>query len=264
MAGTILGAKAAAAGVRIIPLDSEHNSLFQVLENFPGRPVRRVFLTASGGPFWKNRRRKTTPDSVLAHPVWRMGRKVTVDSATMVNKALEVIEAHYLFGLPPERIGVLVHPEVAVHGLVEFHDGFTIACLSPPDMRYPIAAGLFWPGTPPRPPAAGRSLGLARGNHTFRRPSRRRFPALDLAYYVLERGGTCPAVFSAANEEAVAAFLAGELPFERIVPLVERVVRAHREPAAPGLEGVLEASGLARREMRALVAGNSLSRFPRR
>ncbi len=224
MAGNLLTDKAKKSGVQIIPLDSEHNAIFQIISAFPERSIKKIYLTASGGPFWKKKKGKVSLQNVLAHPVWKMGRKVTVDSATMVNKALEIIEAHYLFGLPPEKIGVLIHPQVAVHGMVEFEDGFTMANLSAPDMRLSIASGLFWPEKPPANPAS-RSLCLEDlGKLTFHRPAHRQFPALTLAYRILKKGGNYPARFSVANEEAVNAFLNGLIEFEKILPLVKKVL----------------------------------------
>jgi len=224
MAGSLLTDKAKKAGVKIIPLDSEHNAIFQIVSAFPERSIKKIYLTASGGPFWKKKKGKVSLQNVLAHPVWKMGRKVTVDSATMVNKALEIIEAHYLFDLPPEKIGVLIHPQVAVHGMVEFDDGFTMANLSAPDMRLSIASGLFWPEKPPANPIS-RSLCLEDlGKLTFHRPAHRQFPALTLAYRILEKGGSYPAIFSVANEEAVNAFLNGLIEFEKILPLVKKVL----------------------------------------
>ncbi|MFA5393008.1 MAG: 1-deoxy-D-xylulose-5-phosphate reductoisomerase [Candidatus Ratteibacteria bacterium] len=224
MAGSLLTDKAKKSGVQIIPLDSEHNAIFQIVSAFPERSIKKIYLTASGGPFWKKKKGKVSLKNVLAHPVWKMGRKVTVDSATMVNKALEIIEAHYLFGLPPEKIKVLIHPQVAVHGMVEFDDGFIMANLSVPDMRLSIASGLFWPEKPPANPLS-RSLCLEDiGKLTFHRPTHHRFPALTLAYRILEKGGSYPAIFSAVNEEAVNAFLNGLIEFEKILPLIKKVM----------------------------------------
>lgn len=224
MAGELLMTKAKKSGTRIIPLDSEHNAIFQILASSPDRVVKKIYLTASGGPFWKKKKGKVSLEKVLAHPVWKMGKKVTVDSATMVNKALEIIEAHHLFGLPPEKIEVLVHPQVAVHGLVEFEDGCTTANLSVPDMRVAIASGLFWPERPPANPVP-HSLKLTEpGRLMFHKPSHVQFPALKLAYQVLKRGGSHPIKFSVANEEAVNAFLSGLIEFEKILPLVKKVL----------------------------------------
>ncbi|MCX5641857.1 MAG: 1-deoxy-D-xylulose-5-phosphate reductoisomerase [Candidatus Omnitrophica bacterium] len=241
MAGNLLIDAAKKSGVQIIPLDSEHNAIFQIISAFPERP------------FWKKKKGKVSLRNVLAHPVWKMGPKVTVDSATMVNKALEIIEAHYLFGLPPEKIGVLIHPQVAVHGMVEFDDGFTMANLSAPDMRLSIASGLFWPERPPVNSIA-RSLCLEElGNLTFYRPNHRQFPALTLAYRVLKKGGGYPAIFSVANEEAVSAFLNGLIEFEKILPLVKRVLTKETLSARLTLAEVLKISEETRQLTRFLL-----------
>ncbi|MFH0797682.1 MAG: 1-deoxy-D-xylulose-5-phosphate reductoisomerase [Candidatus Omnitrophota bacterium] len=253
MAGELLIARAKKAGVRIIPLDSEHNAIFQILSAYPGRPVKKVFLTASGGPFLNQKKKKVSIKEALEHPVWKMGRKVTIDSATMVNKALEIIEAHHLFGLPPEKIGVLIHPEVLVHGLVEFEDGFITANLSVPDMKMPIAAGLFWPEDPPDTPVA-RAISLSDLSRlTFRAPSPRQFPALGLAYDVLKKGGSYPAAFSVANEEAVNAFLTGKIGFEAILSLVRTVVKEHRPIFRPDMSDILAVAEDTRTITRSLI-----------
>jgi 1-deoxy-D-xylulose-5-phosphate reductoisomerase len=253
MAGNLLTDKARKSGVKIIPLDSEHNAIFQILSAFPDRSIKKIYLTASGGPFWKKKKGKISLQKVLAHPVWKMGRKVTIDSATMVNKALEIIEAHYLFGLPPEKIRVLIHPEVAVHGMVEFDDGFTMANLSVPDMRLSIASGLFWPEKPPANPIS-RSLCLEDpGKLTFHRPAHRRFPALTLAYRILEKGGGYPAIFSVANEEAVNAFLNGLIEFDEILPLIKKVLTKETPFPRSTLAEVLKISEETRRLTRFLL-----------
>jgi len=253
MAGTLLTDKAKKFNVQIIPLDSEHNAIFQIVSAFPERSIKKIYLTASGGPFWKKKREKVSLQNVLAHPVWKMGRKVTVDSATMVNKALEIIEAHYLFSLPPEKIKVLIHPQVAVHGMVEFDDGFTVANLSAPDMRLSIASGLFWPEKPPANPIS-RSLCLNDlGKLTFHRPTHRQFPALTLAYNVLGKGGTYPARFSVANEEAVNAFLDGLIEFEKILPLVKKVLTKETPSSRLTLAEVLKISEETRQLTRFLL-----------
>ena len=240
MAGSLLTDKAKKSGVQIIPLDSEHNAIFQIVSAFPERSIKKIYLTASGGPFWRKKKGKVSLRNVLAHPVWKMGPKVTVDSATMVNKALEIIEAHYLFGLPPEKIGVLIHPQVAVHGMVEFDDGFTMANLSAPDMRLSIASGLFWPEKPPANPIS-RSLCLEDlGKLTFHRPANRQFPALALAYHLLEKGNTYPAIFSVANEEAVNAFLNGLIEFKEIMPLIKKVIKKETASTRVTLAEVLK------------------------
>ena len=242
MAGSLLTDKAQKSGVQIIPLDSEHNAIFQIISAFPERSIKKIYLTASGGPFWKKKKGKVSLQNVLAHPVWKMGRKVTVDSATMVNKALEIIEAHYLFGLPPEKIKVLIHPQVAVHGMVEFDDGFIMANFSTPDMRLSIAYGLFWPEKPPAN-LVSRSLCMEDlGKLTFHRPTHRQFPALTLAYRILEKGGSYPARFSVANEEAVNAFLNGLIEFEEILPLVKKVLTKETPSSRLTLAEVLKIS----------------------
>ena len=253
MAGNLLTDKAKRSGVQIIPLDSEHNAVFQIVSAFPERSIKKIYLTASGGPFWRKKKGRINRQKVLAHPVWKMGRKVTVDSATMVNKALEIIEAHYLFGLPPEKIKVLIHPQVAVHGMVEFEDGFIMANLSAPDMRLSIASGLFWPEKPPANPVS-TSLSLENlGKLTFYRPVHRQFPALTLAYRILEKGGGYPARFSAANEEAVNAFLDGLIKFEEILPLVKKVLAKETSSSRLTLAEVLKISEETRRFTRFLL-----------
>jgi 1-deoxy-D-xylulose-5-phosphate reductoisomerase len=220
-AGGLFMRRAAAAGATVLPVDSEHNALFQAMSAGRREDVRRVILTASGGPFrtWtKEAIRAATPEQALRHPNWSMGPKVTIDSATLMNKGLEVIEAHHLFALKPEEIDVLVHPQSIVHGLVEFRDGSMIAQLGSPDMRIPIAHCLAWPerinGPAPR-------LDLAKAATLgFEAPDVERFPALGLARRALEAGGAAPTVLNAANEIAVSAFLARELAFGGIAALV--------------------------------------------
>jgi 1-deoxy-D-xylulose-5-phosphate reductoisomerase len=220
--------KAAAAPGQIVPVDSEHSAIAQCLRSGRGGEVRRLVLTASGGPF-RGRRREdlelVTPDQALAHPTWRMGPVITVNCATLVNKGLELIEAHLLFDVGFDRIGVVVHPESVVHSMVEFADGATIAQASPPDMRIPVALGLAWPDrVPDAAPAIDWS---AAHTWSFEPLDETAFPAVALAREVGQRGGTAPAVYNAANEEAVAAFMAGRLSFPRIVDTVERVVAEH-------------------------------------
>ena len=226
-AGTLFMRRAAAAGATVLPVDSEHNALFQAMSGSRREDVRRVILTASGGPFrMANAQalRAVTIEQALNHPNWSMGPKVTIDSATLMNKGLELIEAHHLFGLAPEQIDVLVHPQSIVHSLVEFCDGSLIAQLGCPDMRIPIAYCLAWParidGSAPR-------LDLARtATLTFEEPDLARFPALTLARQALKSGGAAPTVLNAANEVAVAAFLARGLSFAAIPALVEATLVA--------------------------------------
>src|SRR5437879_1937952 len=238
-AGSLFMRRAKAAGATVLPVDSEHNALFQAMSGSRRADVRRVILTASGGPFrtWSAADiRAATPEQALKHPNWTMGPKVTIDSATLMNKGLEVIEAHHLFALAPNEIDVLVHPQSIVHGLVEFRDGSLIAQLGSPDMRIPIAHCLAWParinGPAPR-------FDLARqATLTFERPDMARFPALGLARRALEAGGGATTVLNAANEVAVAAFLADGLGFAGITALVEAGLEAAdrrgltREPAS--------------------------------
>lgn len=249
MAGDLVMACAAAHGTSILPIDSEHNALHQALRVGPPGSVRRLILTASGGPLrsWpRERLAEVTVEQALAHPTWRMGAKISIDSATMMNKGLEIIEAHHLFGVPEERIGVLIHPESRVHSLVEYDDGTLIAQLSVNDMRFPILYALAYPD---RLPSPFGTLDLAAvGALHFEAADEGRFPCLAMARAALRQGGTAPAVLNAANEVAVAAFLRGELPF----PAIERVIAATlerdaREPShLSNLADVLEADARGR------------------
>ncbi len=210
--GRTVHARAAQSGATVLPVDSEHNALFQAMGAGRREDVRRVILTASGGPFrtWPTKAiRAATPEQALKHPNWSMGPKVTINSATLMNKGLEVIEAHHLFKLKLEEIDVVVHPQSVIHGLVEFRDGSFIAQLGSPDMRIPIAHCLAWPG---RIDGPAQRLDLAQvASLTFERPDLARFPALALARRALEAGGGAPTVLNAANEVAVEKFLAGIL-----------------------------------------------------
>jgi 1-deoxy-D-xylulose-5-phosphate reductoisomerase len=226
-AGALFMRRAAAAGATVLPVDSEHNALFQAMSGSRREDVRRVILTASGGPFRTapaEAVRSATVEQALKHPNWSMGAKITIDSATLMNKGLELIEAHHLFALAPEQIDVLVHPQSIIHSLVEFCDGSLIAQLGSPDMRIPIAYCLAWPeriaGPAPR-------LDLARAaTLTFEEPDLARFPALTLARRALEAGGALPTILNAANEVAVAEFLARRLNFAGIPALVEATMEA--------------------------------------
>jgi len=226
-AGSLFMRRAKAAGATVLPVDSEHNALFQAMSGSRRADVRRVILTASGGPFrtWSaSDIRTATPEQALKHPNWTMGQKVTIDSATLMNKGLEVIEAHHLFALAPAEIDVLVHAQSIVHGLVEYQDGSLIAQLGSPDMRIPIAHCLAWPK---RINGPAERLDLARhGTLTFESPDLERFPALGLAREALEAGEGAPTVLNAANEVAVAAFLAQRLYFLGIAALVEATLEA--------------------------------------
>lgn len=236
-AGTVFMHRAAAAGATVLPVDSEHNAIFQALGAGPREDVRRIILTASGGPFrdWPIEAiRGATREQALKHPNWSMGPKITIDSATMMNKGLEIIEAHHLFDLAADRIDVLVHPQSIVHGMVEFRDGSLVAQVGPPDMRVPIAHCLAWPR---RMEGANRLRLEQMATLTFAEPDFERFPALRLACEALRAGAGAPTVLNAANEIAVAEFLDGAIGFFGIAALVEATLSAAagrgllREPA---------------------------------
>lgn len=249
MSGAILTQLALQNNRRILPVDSEHSAVFQSLLCGRAEEVDSIILTASGGPFrtatLEEMSRATRADA-LKHPTWKMGEKITIDSATLMNKALEVIEAHWLFDLPSEKIRVVVHPQSIVHSLVEFHDGSVICQLGPPDMRIPIQYALTYPQRRPLPVERVRLEEVARLE--FQAPDPIRFPALRLAYEVLELGGTAPSVFNAANEVAVFAFLHDTIPFMEIIGTVERTLKKHQVVTTPDLEAILTADAWAREE----------------
>jgi 1-deoxy-D-xylulose-5-phosphate reductoisomerase len=240
---------------QIVPVDSEHSALAQCLRGGTREEVARLVLTASGGPFRGRSRDElagVTPQDALAHPTWDMGPVVTVNSATLVNKGLEVIEAHLLFDLPYDRIDVVVHPQSVVHSMVEFTDGSTLAQASPPDMRLPIALALGWPG---RVPGAARGCDwTAAGTWEFLPLDDSAFPAVRLARSAGEAGGTAPAVYNAANEVCVESFLAGRLPFTGIVDTVTRVLDDHERGNLDTVADVVEAEAWARARARELTA----------
>ncbi|MBO0980615.1 1-deoxy-D-xylulose-5-phosphate reductoisomerase [Microbacterium sp. SD291] len=246
---------AASAPGQIVPVDSEHSALAQALRSGTGDEVRRLVVTASGGPFRGRTRAEmesVTPQEALAHPTWDMGRMVTTNSATLVNKGLEVIEAHLLFGVDYDDIEVVVHPQSIVHSMVEFIDGSTIAQASPPDMRLPISLGLDWPS---RVGGVGRPLDWTRASSwTFEPLDDSAFPAVALAKAVGRAGATFPAVYNAANEQAVEAFHEGRLTFLGIVDTISRVVDAHEPPDALTVESLADAEGWARRKADQLIA----------
>jgi len=249
LAGELLMAAANGANAEIIPIDSEHNAIFQCLRSRDTQgDVRRIVLTASGGPF-RGRTRDSlgsiTPAQAIAHPKWSMGPKISVDSATLMNKGLELIEAHHLFGVPGEKLAVLVHPQSLVHSLVEFVDGSTLAQLGLPDMRTSLAVGLGWPQRI-ESGVAGLDL-LAHGRLDFEAPDSEAFPCLRLAWQALEAGGAAPAVLNAANEVAVSAFLQGRIGFLAIPALVEDTLAALSAAPAESLEALLAADAQARR-----------------
>jgi 1-deoxy-D-xylulose-5-phosphate reductoisomerase len=252
MTGPLMMAAAKQGGAQVLPVDSEHNAVFQCLSNKDH--IKKIVLTASGGPFRSTpleRLAGVTPEQACAHPNWVMGRKISVDSATMMNKALEVIEARWLFGLPPERIEVVIHPQSIVHSLVEYLDGSMLAQLSNPDMRVPIAHALAWPE---RTESGAASLDLAAVKSlSFERPDERRFPCLKLAYAALRAGGTAPAALNAANEVAVQAFLDGRLPFTGIGKVIDSTLARCETRPADDLAAVLDADTQARRTASALV-----------
>ncbi len=248
---------------RVVPVDSEHSALAQCLRGGLAEELRRLVVTASGGPFRGRTRAElvdVTPEQALAHPTWAMGPMVTTNSATMVNKALEVIEAHLLFGVPFEQIEVVVHPQSVVHSMVEFTDGSTLAQCSPPDMRLPIALGLGWPDRVPG--AAAACDWTTASTWEFFPLDEDAFPAVRLAREVGTTGGTCPAVFNAANEQCVHAFLDGRVPFLSIVDTVSRVVQdwTARAPGPGGtltVEAVLSAERWARARADELLRGEA-------
>lgn len=247
MSGALLMRLARESGAELLPVDSEHNAVFQCLSD--RRTVLKITLTASGGPFRclpLEKLAAVTPDQACAHPNWVMGRKISVDSATMMNKGLEVIEARWLFDLAPERIEVLIHPQSIVHSLVEYVDGSVIAQLSNPDMRVPIAHALAYPD---RIASGARPLDLAAmKNLSFERPDHERFPCLELAFTALRAGGTAPTVLNAANEIAVEAFLAGRLPFTSIARVIDETLASIPGCDASSLEAVMQADAAARRK----------------
>ena len=253
VAGELVMAEAAQAGVRLLPVDSEHNAIHQALRVGPKGSVHRLILTASGGPFrtWPaDRMRAATRADALAHPTWQMGAKISIDSATLMNKGLEIIEASHLFQMPEERITVVVHPQSLVHSLVEYVDGTLIAQLSVNDMRFPILYALAWPERLPTPL---ETLDLVRaGAITFEEPDVRRFPALELARAALRDGGEMPAVLNAANEVAVEAFLGERVPLPAITGTIAEVM--DRWTAANRPLGSLEQALAADRRARSLAA----------
>ncbi len=256
MAGGIVLRKATEKGVNIIPVDSEHSAVFQCLQGHRREDIRRIILTASGGPFLDASRdelKAVTPARALQHPNWSMGKKVTIDSATMMNKGLEVIEAGWLFGVPVTAIDVLIHPQSIVHSLVEYRDGTVIAQLGAPDMRIPIAYALSFPRRLPRTEPL---LDLSRiGALDFFKPDLERFPSLKLAYAAAKKGGTMPAAINAANECAVAAFIEERIGFTDICRVSKRVFDRHCVQDEPELGVVLAADRWAREEAEKIIKG---------
>lgn len=247
-AGDIVTAAAKQSGARLLPVDSEHNAIYQIFDHAAPHRVARVILTASGGPFRTasvETMRAATPGQACNHPVWSMGAKISVDSATLMNKGLELIEAHHLFPVSADQLGVIVHPQSVVHSLVEYVDGSVLAQLGTPDMRTPIAYCLAWPERMATP---CKRLSLAEvGRLEFEEPDLVRFPALALAWEALRSGGALPTVLNAANEVAVAAFLAGEIGFLDIAALVGEVLAGHQGGAMTSLDDVMAVDAGARR-----------------
>jgi 1-deoxy-D-xylulose-5-phosphate reductoisomerase len=254
VAGSLLIPEARKRNVTLLPIDSEHSAIFQASLAGRASEIQRVILTASGGPFRNATPRQlenATLADALQHPTWRMGNKVTIDSATMFNKALEIIEACWLFNLPPEKVEVVIHPESVIHSMVEFVDGSVMAQLSPPDMRTPIQYALTWPD---RRPGIGSRLNFsAPFSFNFQPPDFDRFPSLRLAYDAVRAGGTLGAVLNAANEAAVAAFASGRIRFAEISRLVELTMSGHRLQPAPSLDDLLDADRWARQKVASFI-----------
>lgn len=247
VAGSLVMQRAAARGVRLLPVDSEHSAIFQCLEGHPREGVERLLLTASGGPFRTlaaERFAAIRPADALHHPTWRMGAKITIDSATLMNKGLEVIEAHHLFEMPVERIEVVVHPQSIVHSMVAFVDGALLAQMGRPDMQGAIAYALSYPQRLPLPQSRLDVAGLAA--LAFEPPDLERFPCLGLAFAAARHGGSAPAVLNAANEIAVEAFLSGRLAFPGIARVVDATLQEHDPRSRPELADLLEADRWAR------------------
>jgi 1-deoxy-D-xylulose-5-phosphate reductoisomerase len=249
MAGEVFMKEIRETRVSLLPIDSEHSAIFQVLAGHRKEEIKRIILTASGGPFLNTpmeELKRVTPREALNHPQWRMGKKVTVDSASLMNKGLEVIEARWLFGVPASRIEVQIHPQSIVHSMVEYIDGSVIAQMALPDMKGPIAYALSYPR---RLDLRFPSLNLFEaGPLTFQPVDRERFPALALAYDALEAGGTMPAVLNAANEVAVEAFLAERLEFREVPRLIQKTMKNHQTLRLNSVEDVLQAHSWAREE----------------
>ncbi|MBV8587814.1 MAG: 1-deoxy-D-xylulose-5-phosphate reductoisomerase [Verrucomicrobia bacterium] len=257
MAGEIVMQRAIGAGIQVLPVDSEHNAIFQCLDGKPATQIRKLILTASGGPFrtWpKEDLEKVRPEQALKHPTWNMGQKITIDSATLFNKGLEMIEARWLFGVEMPKVEVVVHPQSIVHSLVEFVDGSILAQLSHSDMCFPIQYAVTWPD---RWPNQLRPLRLAELGHLdFEEPRYEDFPALRLARQAGEAGGVAPAVLNAANEIAVEAFLKGEIRFPQIWQTVDAALSSAEHFAHPSLDDILRADRLARQHARRALSLN--------
>jgi 1-deoxy-D-xylulose-5-phosphate reductoisomerase len=254
MAGQIILEEARAKGIRILPIDSEHSAIFQAMAGHRKEDIKRIILTASGGPFLftpPEQLKDVTPEQALRHPHWRMGKKVTIDSASLMNKGLEVIEAHWLFGVSPLQIEVYIHPQSIVHSMVEYKDGSVVAQMAVPDMRGPIAYALSYPE---RLELDLPSLNLFTVETlSFRPVEIERFPTLGLAYRALEQGATLPAVLNAANETAVEAFLQGRLGFLQIPRVIQETMDRHHPADPKSLDNILQADAWAKQEAQKLI-----------
>ncbi len=263
MAGELVRREADQAGIQLRPVDSEHSALWQCLQGEPAGAVSKLILTATGGPFreWTPEQLEAaTPAQALRHPVWAMGSKITIDSATLMNKGLEVIEAHWLFGIPYECIDVVIHPQGTVHSLVQFCDGVLKAQLGAPDMRTPIRYALSWPD---RWPSPQKALDVQHtGSLSFAPPDLARFPCLDMAQRAGRQGGTYPTALCAADDVAVAAFLANRISWPGLIGVVRSVLDRHSNVPHPALEDVLEADRESRRLAAELVERTALERVP--
>jgi 1-deoxy-D-xylulose-5-phosphate reductoisomerase len=256
MAGELVMKEAREAGVSILPVDSEHSAIFQSIAGHNRAEIKRLILTASGGPFLNyplEDLKRVAPNDALNHPTWQMGRKITIDSATLMNKGLEVIEARWLFDIPPGRIDVHIHPQSIIHSMVEYIDGSVIAQMGIPDMRIPISYALSYPERLPIPLPSLNLFDIER--LTFMRPDHDRFPSLKLAYRALDEGGTMPAVLNAANEVAVDVFLNGRIGFLDIPRLIEGVMSSHSKETVSHVDDVLRADLWARGKAKEMIRG---------
>jgi 1-deoxy-D-xylulose-5-phosphate reductoisomerase len=253
MAGALIRKELLKHTCRLIPVDSEHSGIFQILQAHRGEELKRIYLSASGGPFLEMEQRSlgnVRPEDALKHPTWKMGKKITIDSATMMNKALEIVECRWLFDIPAKMIKVLIHPQSIVHSMVEFCDGTIIAQMAKPDMKLPIQYALTYPH---RESPCWEILDFSKGIELLlRAPREGEFPALELGYRAAE-DSTLGAVMNAANEEAVNAFFEGKIGFQRIVELIRRIMQLHQPVASPGLEEIMQADRWARETIRGFL-----------
>jgi len=255
LAGELLRHTASRAGARLIPVDSEHSAVEQCLRSGDRHEVRRLILTASGGPFRETPTERfagITPEEALKHPTWQMGKRITIDSATLLNKGLEVIEARWLFDIAPEKIDIMVHPQSVVHSMVEFVDGSVVAQLGTADMRQPIQYALTYPERLPSPVASLDWRSVPKLD--FEVPNREKFPCINLAYRALEMGGTAPAVLNAADEVVVEAFLDRQIPFTAIPKVIASVLDTHTVKKAESIETIMQADAWARQEARKVIS----------